>query len=76
MGAAAGDAPQMRRRRPMSALRSLDAFSGSKVSEDFIFRTASGGAITVVAYAVMVLLFITETRAWPCAEDRAQWLLP
>jgi hypothetical protein len=44
----------------LSALSALDAFP--KVNEDFYHKTASGGVITVVAYAFMLLLFLTETR--------------
>lgn len=43
----------------LGALRSLDAFP--KVNEDFFQKTMSGGIITVVAYAFMVLLFLSET---------------
>ena len=46
----------------VSRLRALDAFP--KVNEDFFQKTMSGGIITVIAYAFMLLLFLTETREW------------
>ncbi|GBF91637.1 hypothetical protein Rsub_03941 [Raphidocelis subcapitata] len=48
--------------RVLGALTAFDAFP--KVSDDFFHRTTSGGIITVVAYAFMLLLFLTETRLW------------
>jgi hypothetical protein len=47
----------------LSKLRALDAFP--KVNEDFFQKTMSGGIITMIAYAFMLLLFLTETREWP-----------
>lgn len=60
----------------LSALAGLDAFP--KVNEDFFHKTTSGGIITVVAYAFMLLLFLTETRergghgrvVWSAATER------
>lgn len=46
----------------LGALRALDAFP--KVNEDFFQKTMSGGIITMVAYAFMLLLFLSETREW------------
>jgi hypothetical protein len=44
----------------LSKLRSLDAYP--KVNEDFYSRTLSGGIITLVSSAVMLLLFVSELR--------------
>jgi hypothetical protein len=38
------------------------AHPSPQVNEDFFQKTLSGGIITVVAYAFMLLLFLTETR--------------
>jgi len=43
-------------------LKRLDAYP--KVNEDFYKRTLSGGIVTLVAAAVMLLLFISETRSY------------
>ena len=52
----------------LGALRSLDAFP--KVNEDFFQKTMSGGIITVVAYAFMLLLFLSETRESGTSRER------
>ncbi|PWZ41220.1 Endoplasmic reticulum-Golgi intermediate compartment protein 3 [Zea mays] len=46
----------------LSKLRSLDAYP--KVNEDFYSRTLSGGIITLVSSAVMLLLFVSELRLY------------
>lgn len=43
-----------------SALRALDMFP--KVQEDFFQKTTSGGVITLAAYTIMALLFLSEFR--------------
>ena len=43
-----------------SALRALDMFP--KVQEDFFQKTMSGGVITLAAYTIMALLFLSEFR--------------
>lgn len=53
---------QQQQQGVLGALRALDAFP--KVNEDFFQKTMSGGVITVVAYAFMLVLFLTETRLY------------
>ncbi|XP_062231714.1 uncharacterized protein LOC133929113 isoform X2 [Phragmites australis] len=46
----------------LQRLKRLDAYP--KVNEDFYKRTLSGGVVTLVAAVIMLLLFISETRAY------------
>ena len=43
-----------------------DAQRARQINEDFFTRTASGGVVTLVAGAFMLLLFLSELRARPC----------
>lgn len=54
--------PKQQQGGVFGALRALDAFP--KVNEDFFQKTMSGGIITVIAYAFMLLLFLTETSEY------------
>ena len=46
----------------MQSLQRFDAFP--KVNEDFFQRTLAGGVITLVATAVMLVLFVSEFGAY------------
>lgn len=60
-----GGGPSWRR-----ALRKLDAFP--KVTSDFATTSASGGAITLAAACVMLLLFLNEAKNFFAPEPRHQ----
>ena len=58
------------------SLQRFDAFP--KVNEDFFQRTLAGGVITLVATAVMLVLFVSEfgAVAWSSPESLASTLSP
>jgi hypothetical protein len=52
----------------MQALSSLDTYSVTKLSDEFTQRSASGGALTVLAYLLGAALFVQEFRLYRSVE--------
>lgn len=58
-----GQAPSVTGGGPLSALRHLDAFPKQREdAAEFFHSTVAGGVITLVASAIMALLFFSELR--------------